>query len=122
MKFIFTTFSGIILFLSCNSGDKKFSQIDISETALDPITTFKNHLVNITKEFVLGKFNYKTDSTFTKAGSIYSAKEVYLNTEVYNAFLNMYNAPKADHIDLIILSGTSNFNEQKAIWERYKNL
>lgn len=78
--------------------------------------------LNITTDFVLGKFDYKSDSTFTKVDSKYSAKEIYINTIVYSAFLKMSEAAKKDSIDFKILSGTRNFYEQKAIWERKWNL
>ncbi|OMP29945.1 M15 family metallopeptidase [Mangrovimonas sp. DI 80] len=69
-------------------------------------------------DFLLGKFNYKKDSTFTKVSDVHSSKTLYIKKEVYEAFINMYNHAKADNIDLKIISGTRNFYEQKAIWER----
>lgn len=80
----------------------------------------------ITKSFVLGKFNYKTNLAFVKVNSENTVKTVYLQKEVYRAFLAMDSQAKTDGIHLKIISGTRNFNEQKAIWERkwtkYKNL
>jgi LAS superfamily LD-carboxypeptidase LdcB len=80
----------------------------------------------MTKDFVLGKFDYKNDSTFLKVNPPYSAKAVYLNNQVVNSFLEMYQAAMADGIELKIISGTRNFEEQKVIWERkwkmYQNL
>lgn len=80
----------------------------------------------IDKNFVIGKFNYRKDTSFIKVKRIHSSKTIYLNKEVYNAFVKMYKAAKADNINLKIISGTRNFYEQKSIWERkwkkYKNL
>lgn len=78
------------------------------------------------KDFVLGKFNYKTDTTFIKISSIHSSKIIYLNKEVYKAFENMFSAAQKEGVKLIVVSGTRSFYEQKSIWERkwekYKNL
>ncbi len=118
MKYILTTFSFVVMLLSCNSGDKKISQIEIKEIALDTIKTVEKPNFNITKDFVLGKFDYKSDSTFIKINLPYASKELYLNIQVTNAFLDLYNAAKVDGIELKIISGTRNFIEQKVIWER----
>lgn len=78
------------------------------------------------KDFVLGKFNYRNDSTFIKISPNHSSKSIYLNKEVYSAFKKMHNSAKEDGINLIVISGTRNFYEQKSIWERkwdkYKKL
>ena len=72
----------------------------------------------ITKNFVLGKFDYKTNDLFQKVNAIYTSKTLYLNKIAYFAFVKMYKKAKADGINLKIISGTRNFNEQKWIWER----
>ncbi|WP_426430035.1 M15 family metallopeptidase [Winogradskyella sp. HB-48] len=77
-----------------------------------------NDTLNISKDFILGKFDYKVDSSFVKVDSKYATKEIYLNAFVYRAFLKMSEAAKKDSIDLKIISGTRNFYEQKAIWDR----
>lgn len=98
-------------------------EVTTDTVALD---TIKKQTPYISKDFVLGKFDYRTDSTFTKVGDIYATKEIYLKNEVYNAFLKMVDSAKKDGIQLKIVSGTRNFEEQKGIWERkwrkYKNL
>lgn len=80
----------------------------------------------LSKAFVLGKFNYKKDSTFVKIDAIYTTKTIYLKKEVARAFIAMSDAAKNDFIELKILSGTRNYYEQKAIWEgkwsRYETL
>ena len=98
----------------------------MAETAVDSILVPENLLSNITKDFILGKLDYKTDTRFVKVSSEHSTKLIYLQDEVYTAFLKLLDAAKKDGIQLKILSGTRNFNEQKAIWERkwktYNNL
>ncbi|MDW5288668.1 M15 family metallopeptidase [Formosa sp. PL04] len=89
-------------------------------------TVFKTDSINknqktITKTFVLGQFNYKTDSAFVMVDSQFSTKTLYLQNQVYDAFLKMHEAAILDGVDLKIVSGTRNFNEQKSIWERKWN-
>jgi len=119
MRFIITTFSFLVMLLSCNSSDKKISQAEIiTEVKIDSVNKIEKPNLNINKAFVLGKFDYKTDSTFVKVSIDHSTKELYLNKQVYNAFLDMHSAANTDGIELKILSGTRNFKSQKAIWER----
>lgn len=126
MKLIIATFSFLIMLFSCNTNENKISLVEVTKTTFDTLDTIKKPSLNITKDFVLGKFDYKNDSTFIKMSSAYTAKEIYLNRQVSRAFLEMYNAAIKDGIELKILSGTRNFYEQKAIWERkwaqYKHL
>lgn len=108
MKLLITTFSFLIVFLSFNWSVKSSSQIEV----------IKAQDFNITKDFVLGKFDYKSDSTFTKVNPEHSVKEIYIKSAAYNAFIEMFDAAKRDSINLKIISGTRNYNEQKIIWER----
>jgi len=72
----------------------------------------------ITKEFVLGKFDYKTHSDFIKVNPKHASKTMYLQKRVYDSFVKMYKEAKLEGVHLKIVSGTRNFYEQKAIWER----
>ncbi|WP_340154732.1 M15 family metallopeptidase [uncultured Winogradskyella sp.] len=119
----------IFMLLGCNTKPDKIAATEVLTIPKDTIDTTETVVkpnLEISKTLVLGKFDYKTDSTFIKVNSEHSAKTLYLNKAVYTAFLEMHKAAKIDSIDLIILSGTRNFNEQKAIWERkwkrYSNL
>lgn len=80
----------------------------------------------ITKNFILGKFDYKSHELFELVNPIYTTKAIYLNKDVYSAFLKMNKQAEAAGISLKIISGTRNFSEQKIIWERkwkkYSNL
>ena len=109
----------LILFASCKeatTNQKEKVQNTIPETEV--IQKKDTIYDNLTKDFVLGKFNYRTHSDFIKVETIHSSKTLYLNKEVYTAFVNMFEAAKNDGIDLKIISGTRNFDEQKVIWER----
>ena len=118
MKHLLTISAFIIILFSCNSPTKNISQTENTKQTLDTIITVKEPPLNITKDFVLGKFDYKNDPTFSKLKPPYASKDVYLKKQVKNAFLDLYNAAKADGIDLKIISATRNFEEQKVIWER----
>lgn len=72
----------------------------------------------ISKDVLLGKLDYRKSATFEKVDQKYSEKPVYLNKVVYAAFKDMHQEAKKAGINLTILSGTRNFEEQKAIWER----
>ena len=116
----------LIALWSCVQDKKlehKMSSIE-SESNLIETDTIKS--IEITKDFVLGKFDYKNHELFIKTNATHTSKPIYLNVEVYEAFINMYNHADKDGIQLKIVSGTRNFAEQKAIWERkwekYQNL
>lgn len=126
MKSFLATFFMIFMLLSCNTKPEKIAVAEVLTSSADTNKKIEIPKLHISNTLVLGKFDYKTDSTFIKVNSEHSAKLLYLNKDVYTAFLEMHKAAKIDSIDLIILSGTRNFNEQKAIWEhkwkKYSNL
>lgn len=81
----------------------------------------------ITKNYVMGKFDYTKNDGFIKVKKAHSSKEIYIRKEVYTAFINMANAAKKDGISYTIISGTRNFAHQKRIWDwkwnkKYKDL
>lgn len=78
----------------------------------------KVETLQISKDFVLGKFDYKKDSTFVMVDSKYATKTIYLKKATSEAFLELVKAAKKDGISFNIISGTRSFIEQKAIWER----
>lgn len=73
---------------------------------------------NYSVEYLLGKFNQKTDTSFAIIPIKYCSKEaMYLRKETIAAFIKMYDAAKKEGVSLKIISATRNFNEQKSIWE-----
>lgn len=69
-------------------------------------------------EYLLGKFNPKTDTSFALIPMKYCSKEgMYLRKETIAAFVKMYDAAKKEGVNLKIISATRNFNDQKSIWE-----
>lgn len=91
-----------------------------------PLFSLSQKENTLNKNFVLGRISYKEHPAFIQVASIHSNKSIYLDKEVYQAFKRMYEQAKIEHISLKIISGTRNFDEQKAIWERkwktYKHL
>lgn len=83
-----------------------------------PLLSFSQKENKLNKDFVLGRFNYKKHPNFTQVTSIHSNKPIYLDKDVYKAFIKMYNQAKKEHVSLKIISGTRSFGEQKVIWER----
>ena len=67
------------------------------------------------KDFLLGKFDYRTHSDFVLVSEKWSDKEIYLQKDTYLAFEKMANAAAKDGIPLVILSGTRNLSEQKVL-------
>ena len=76
----------------------------------------------ITKELVLGKFNFTSDPYFVKVAPELTNKTTYLQKEVYDAFLKMNAKAKLQGVQFKVISGTRNFTYQKSIWDRkWKN-
>lgn len=73
------------------------------------------------KKIVLGKFDYKKDTSFTIVPKKYTNKTIYLKSVVLDSFLKMNQQANKEGLNFIILSGTRNFREQKYIWERKWN-
>ncbi|MBV7267665.1 M15 family metallopeptidase [Winogradskyella luteola] len=111
----------ILICFACNSKTRETTKTKVAEVPTETKKEVKKTPTDITKDFVLGKFDYRKDSTFVKVASKHSAKEIYLKSKVYDAFLQMSDSANKVGITLKIISGTRNFHEQKAIWERKWN-
>lgn len=106
----------VVFIASCkNDVPKEIAKLEEDLTQQEVI---HNPVDMITKAFVLGKFDYKNDSSFIKIDSNHSYKTIYLKKEVYNAYKKMRITAKKQGINITIVSGTRNFYEQKSIWER----
>lgn len=76
----------------------------------------------VSKEILLGKFNPSENTHFTRIDNSHTDKtDIYLQTEVYNAYKQMRQAALTDGITLTIVSATRTFNSQLAIWNRKWN-
>ena len=106
MKFIITFF--FYFFVNCTN---KENQQQVKDTTRNIIQ------INLSKNYLLGKINYPTDTNFIIIDNNMAIKKSYLLKNVYNAYKQMYLAAKKDKINLLILSATRSFYEQKSIWE-----
>lgn len=70
-----------------------------------------------TKDFLLGKINYRKDTTlFIKVDKQHTWNTVYLLKETYEAYKKMYEAARKDGVKLMVISGCRTFNDQQCIW------
>ena len=68
--------------------------------------------------FITGQFDPADRAEFVLMDAKYGDKDsMYLQQETYDAYVNLYEAAKADGISLVIRSATRNFDRQKTIWE-----
>ena len=82
---------------------------------------FFGYAQEIDKSYLLGKINQQDDPHFVKLADEHtagSARGQYLRIDVYEAFIQMAEAAEKDDVQLIIISATRNFSQQKNIWER----
>lgn len=119
MKSLVILFS--ILFISC-SGEKSPSNDMQNSTSKETLTEGNDSLrIDISEAYVTGQFDFKNHEDFVEVDPEDANKEVYLHKETYEAFQAMSDSAKQDGISLIIVSGTRNFEYQKAIWDRKWN-
>lgn len=78
-------------------------------------------VVILCRNDVLGKFDFRKDTNFVRVDDHYCNKPTWLRKQTYRAFLKMKKAAQKDNISYTIVSGTRNFNHQKAIWDRKWN-
>jgi len=138
MKKIIIALISISFCISCkNEVQNTQSNISVTENIkpIEDIKSKKDTVVDIPKivdtpkienNFLLGKFNYRSNPDFIKVDKAFSSKTLYIQKKTYDSFKQMQIAAKKEGVNLIIVSGTRNFNEQKAIWnrkwKRYNNL
>ncbi len=103
----------LLIIFSCENFEKK------NTTKITEVSYNKNQKKIDTDEInhLLGKFDYKKDSSFIFVESKYASKAMYLRKETYAKFIEMYDAAKKEGVSLKIVSGTRSFNEQKDKWD-----
>ena len=86
------------------------------------ISSFQKSTTNMIiteKDLLLGMFNPEENDSFIEIPLDYaSRKEMFIQKEVLDSFIIMYNKAREDGISLKIISATRNFNRQKQIWEK----
>jgi len=114
LKFIYI-FICVSLIVCCSSKSKNTPETIIN---LEILSVDSVNLRNYNKNYLMGKFDYKTDSSFGIVPSIYTFKTIFLKKVVLDSFIKMADEAKKSEINLKIISGTRNFFQQKGIWER----
>ncbi|WP_343329273.1 M15 family metallopeptidase [Polaribacter staleyi] len=126
---LFIKLSILLFFFGCINGCKK-ERKKVAEKTI-AVAKKKDSLVllpkYLTKNYVLGKFDYTKNPDFVIVPKENSSKKIYLRKEVLTAFLKMKNAAQKEGITLKVISGTRNFEHQKNIWNykwnvKFKNL
>ncbi|SHH35781.1 M15 family metallopeptidase [Winogradskyella jejuensis] len=116
----------LIILFNCKEKGEVASKVEVVIEDQIEVKVETEDEIMMDKDFLLGKFDYKTHPDFVKVDSKLSSKILFIQTETYDAYLKMHAKAKADGINLIIISGTRNFEEQKRIWnrkwEKYKEL
>ena len=116
----------LCIVFACKDNSNRFKKTAEVKQSFNKESIINPALPKIKKTILLGKFDYKTHPDFVQVDLKLSSKKIYLQNEAYEAFLKMQRAALYDTIQLIIVSGTRNFEEQKAIWNRkwnrYNNL
>src|SRR5699024_6163458 len=111
MKNIFI--ATLVLVIACGQSKPKETQQPEPKLVFDIPTS----QLNITSNFVTGKFDYTDRDDFVKVDSNFVNKTVYLHKKTYQAFKAMADSAQKDGITFTIVSGTRSFWNQKAIWE-----
>lgn len=76
------------------------------------------------KDFLRGLNNFSQDTSFVQIDPKYTPKRApynYLNRQVYEAYIKMWEAANQDGIKLVIISGARTFLTQKIVWNRRWN-
>jgi LAS superfamily LD-carboxypeptidase LdcB len=121
LKMIYRPFFTILLVMGLFSCEFRIKETEYDngpgKAQEDPNSEMSNP--DVSKDFLLGKFDYRKDEKFVLVDKKWSKKEVYLQKKAFVAFVKMAEAAKEDGVDLFILSGTRSFSDQKKVWEDY---
>ena len=105
-----------MLALSCKN---KEAESSVSYALESSVKSSKIETDTINIDFITGHYSPALDSSFILIDPQYADRSgMYLKKQAYDAFIKMYDAAKADGIDLVIRSATRNFDYQKSIWEK----
>lgn len=110
-----------LFFHACNSqsAEKDFTTSDSQEPSATTVAAVDTQLLALLNDdYVRGKFEPADHPDFVLIERRHADREgLYLHKKTYEAFQQMYNAAKAEGINLQIRSATRNFQNQKRIWE-----
>ncbi len=104
-----------LLGCSANEPNNAAKAIAVAATLPPPPSTVQQ---DVDTDFLMGKFTPAKHPDFVTVGKPYATKTgMMLQKEASEAFKKMHAAAKKDGIDLVIISSTRNFEQQKGIWE-----
>lgn len=111
----------MVFLCSCSSSQE--SEPALADSNIQVMKDVVEEVVEDSKiypiEYLLGKFNPESDTSFIEIPSSYCNRAgMLMRKEAFNAFREMYEAAKKEGINLKIISATRNFDYQKGIWER----
>ena len=126
MKVASFLFLGFLLVFSACKNEPKESKQDLDNLVSDATMTknipdiqMKSQIKGLDTDYCMGRFEPKSHSDFELIPIKYADREgMYLRTDVFAAFVKMFEAANKDGIKLQIRSATRNFTYQKGIWER----
>ncbi len=127
--FLFSCLAVLFFAVSCSTASTENGSANVEKNDVvpleddwddnDPVKKIIHVDSSITLDYLMGKFNPKTDERFVVVGTEHADREgLYLRKETYGAFLKMTEAAKKDGVRFVIKSATRNFDYQKGIWER----
>ena len=119
----------LIFGLACGPKSKNiaWSSIDNIDTIpfkseIIPSISFDTLEPNKLLDYLMGKFDPSAASDFAEIMDEHADRSgLYLHSETYEAFKQMYEHALRDSIHLVIRSATRNFDQQKTIWEKKWN-
>jgi LAS superfamily LD-carboxypeptidase LdcB len=104
------------LFVGCGSQGQPVSVA--SMPAEISVTDTLPPAIQVSKNYLLGKFDPASHPDFVVVGKPYTDKPgMMLRKEAFEAFQKMWDSARKDGITLRIISSTRTFEQQKNIWE-----
>lgn len=73
--------------------------------------------VGLSVAYLTGRFNPAEDNRFVKISEKHTAAVRYMRREAYQAFVQMHEAAKKEGINLLIISATRTFEQQRQVWD-----
>jgi zinc D-Ala-D-Ala carboxypeptidase len=111
-----SVFTLLLAMLACSANEANNKPPQANAAATMPTATTTS--ADVDTDFLMGKFDPRQHPDFVNVGKPYASKPaMMLQKEVFEAFKKMHAAAKKEGIDLIIISSTRTFDQQKGIWE-----
>lgn len=103
----------IFIFLIINGASKA----QLSDTKIPDHPVRSIYTAIDSKDYLLGKYDYKTDASFVEVPLKYAKfPDQYLRSDAYLAFVHMAEDARLEGVTIYILSATRSFEDQKKIW------